>query len=235
VTTNPKPQNVPLPSCAAALPAVSLSNPSKAPADPRVLVVEDEARMRELLQRVLTNWGFDVVVARSAEEATRLVEARDPDVVVLDLNLPGEGGIEFFSKLRARLPRVQGIVLTGFASIDSAREAIHLDVVEFLTKPCHLGELEQALDRAMRRLAPLGKPALAFHELAGDDSAQRRGELIDNDANAGRTLEEIEREHILATLQRNDGNRTAAAAELGISRRTLYYKLDGYQRDGHLS
>ena len=42
------------------------------PADPRVLVVEDEARMRELLQRVLTNWGFEVTVARSAEEAGRV-------------------------------------------------------------------------------------------------------------------------------------------------------------------
>jgi len=220
MTTNPKPQDLP-----------SLS---KAPGDPRVLVVEDEARMRELLQRVLTNWGFDVLVARSAEEATRLSDGRDPEVVVLDLNLPGEGGIEFFKKLRARLPRVQGIVLTGFASLDAAREAIHLDVVEFLTKPCHLGELEQALDRAMRRLAPPGKPALAAQELAADavTSPEARGGEAAENANAGRTLEEIEREHILATLQRHKGNRTAAAAELGISRRTLYYKLDGYEREG---
>jgi DNA-binding NtrC family response regulator len=210
--------------------------PAHVPTDPRVLIVEDETRMRELLHRVLTNWGFDATAARSAEEASRLVEATDPDVVVLDLNLPGEGGIEFFKKLRARLPRVQGIVLTGFASIDAAREAIHLDVVEFLTKPCHLGELEQALDRALRRLAPPGKPALAAHESAaqGPASAAAPAEASTSDANAGRTLEEIERDHILATLQRNEGNRTATAAELGISRRTLYYKLDGYQRDGYL-
>ena len=218
--TNSKPQNLPL---------------SRVPADPRVLVVEDEARMRELLQRVLTNWGFDVTAARSAEEAARLVDGCDPDVVVLDLNLPGEGGIEFFKKLRDRLPRVQGIVLTGFASIDAAREAIHLDVVEFLTKPCHLGELEQALDRALRRLAPPGKPALADLDPAWEAVVPEAsgGGAVESD-NAGRTLEEIEREHILATLQRHDGNRTAAAAELGISRRTLYYKLDGYQREGHL-
>jgi len=221
MTTNPKPQDLPL--------------ASRPPADPRVLVVEDETRMRELLQRVMTNWGFDVTVARSAEEAARLVEAGDPEIVVLDLNLPGEGGIEFFKKLRARLPRVQGIVLTGFASIDAAREAIHLDVVEFLTKPCHLGELEQALDRAMRRVSPPGKPALAAQEPAIEAvPPAARGSNQSQDANAGRTLEEIERDHILATLQRNGGNRTAAAAELGISRRTLYYKLDGYQREGHL-
>src|SRR5437870_4590039 len=109
----------------------TLSRPA---ADPRVLVVEDETRLRELLRRVMTGWGCDVTAARSAEEAWRLVEAQAFDVAVLDMNLPGEGGLEFFRRARARLPRLQGIVLTGFASIESAREAIHLDVVEFLTK-----------------------------------------------------------------------------------------------------
>ncbi len=83
-------------------------HPSRAAADPRVLVVEDEARMRELLQRVLGNWGFEVTAARSAEEAARLIEGRDPDVVVLDLNLPGEEGIEFFKKLRAACRACRG-------------------------------------------------------------------------------------------------------------------------------
>jgi DNA-binding NtrC family response regulator len=200
------------------------------PLDPHVLVVEDEPRMRELLQRVLAGWGFDAAVARSAEEATKLAEARPPDVVVLDLNLPGEGGIDWLRRLRQTRPKVQAIILTGFASIAAAKEAIHLDVVEFLTKPAHLGELEQALDRALRRLSPAQGPVLppgvtGFDDEAGD--AEAGGERA-----APRTLEEVEREHILATLARNDGNRTATAAELGISRRTLYYKLEGYQKEG---
>jgi DNA-binding NtrC family response regulator len=200
------------------------------PLDPHVLVVEDEPRMRELLQRVLAGWGFDAAIARSAEEATKLTEARPPDVVVLDLNLPGEGGIEWLRRLRETHPKVQAIILTGFASIAAAKEAIHLDVVEFLTKPAHLGELEQALDRALRRLGPAQGPVLP-PGLTGLDDEQ-------GDAEGGgerpppRTLEEVEREHILATLARNDGNRTATAAELGISRRTLYYKLEGYQKEG---
>jgi DNA-binding NtrC family response regulator len=205
------------------------ANP-RPPTDPTVLVVEDEARMRELLHRVMTGWGFEVVAARSAEEAWRLAGERPPDIVVLDLNLPGEGGIEFFRRLRERTPGVQGIVLTGFASIEAAKEAIHLDVVEFLTKPCHLGELEQALDRAMRRLAAVAAPVLpaALPERMDVDIPEPPGP---EDA-AGKTLEEIEREHILAALARNGGNRTATAAELGISRRTLYYKLESYQQQG---
>jgi DNA-binding NtrC family response regulator len=201
------------------------------PLDPHVLVVEDEPRMRELLQRVLTGWGFDAAVARSAEEASKLAEAKPPDVVVLDLNLPGEGGIDWFRRLRETHPKVQGIVLTGFASIEAAKEAIHLDVVEFLTKPAHLGELEQALDRALRRLSPAETPVLppgvsGLEDEAGDEEAG-------GESRPARTLEEVEREHILATLARNDGNRTATAMELGISRRTLYYKLEGYQKQGY--
>ncbi len=190
------------------------------PINPRVLVVEDEVRMRELLQRVMSGWGFEVASARSAEEAWKLAEADPPDVVVLDLNLPGEGGIDLFRRLRGHWPNVQGIILTGFASLEAAREAIHLDVVEFLTKPCHLGELEQALDRAMRRLSPAQLPSAAPSSPARDPGP-------------GRTLEDVEREHILATLARHQGNRTATAVELGISRRTLYYKLESYERQGY--
>ena len=187
--------------------------------DVQVLVVEDEPRMRELLERAMRGWGFEVTTARSGEEAMRQTPEAVPDVVVLDLNLPGVDGLEFFSRFRERHPMVQGIVLTGFASLESARRAVHLDVVEFLTKPCHLGELEQALDRAIKRLpAPIGVTA--------SPSAPRPG-------TQGMTLDQLEREHILAALDRNNGNRTATALELGISRRTLYYKLEEYQKQGH--
>lgn len=186
--------------------------------DVQVLVVEDEPRMRELLERAMRGWGFEVTTARSGEEAMRQSAEAVPDVVVLDLNLPGIDGLDFFARFRERYPVVQGIVLTGFASLESARRAVHLDVVEFLTKPCHLGELEQALDRAIKRLpAPVA--------LTSAPPPPRPG-------TQGMTLNQLEREHILAALDRNNGNRTATALELGISRRTLYYKLEEYQKQG---
>ena len=82
--------------------------------DPHVLIVEDEQRLRDLLLRSLTNWGFDASAARSAEEAMRRSDIAPPDIVLLDLNLPGIDGLEFFTSLRRRRPEVQGIVLTGF-------------------------------------------------------------------------------------------------------------------------
>jgi len=196
--------------------------------DPHVLIVEDEQRFRELLLRSLTNWGFEASAARSAEEAMRTVEQQPPDIVLLDLNLPGMDGLQFFNALRQKQPEVQGIVLTGFASIEAAKQAVHMDMVEFLTKPCHLGEVEQALDRAMRRIAPPEPPIVPDPTFAeGGDGFEPR-----DDDGSPKTLEEVEREHILSTLQRLGGNRTATATELGISRRTLYYKLEGYQKQG---
>ena len=194
--------------------------------DPRVLIVEDETRLRELLHRAMTGWGFEVAAARSGEEAIRLADDFRPNIAVLDLNLPGMEGLECFRKLRQRWPDVQGIVLTGFASIEAARQAIHLDVVEFLTKPCHLGELEQALDRAIRRTAP------ALPEVIVPPEHQSETPL---EGTEGMTLQEVERRHILGALERNGGNRTATAQELGISRRTLYYKLEDYQKQGYIT
>jgi DNA-binding NtrC family response regulator len=185
----------------------------------RVLVVEDEPRLRELLQRAVSGWGFEATTARSGEEAIRLNDAQPFEIAILDLNLPMMDGLEALKSLREKSPSLQAIVLTGFASIDAAKRAVHLDVVEFLTKPCHLGELEQALDRALRRMAPTPPEVLDQPDLPIPA--------------AGVTLEEVERQHILTALRRNNGNRTATAEELGISRRTLYYKLEEYERQGY--
>lgn len=193
--------------------------------DARVMVVEDEPRLRDLLTRAITGWGFITTAARSGEEALRHADAEKPDIVVLDLNLPGMTGLETLQRLREKFPHLQAMVLTGFASIDAAKQAVHLDVVEFLTKPCHLGELEKALDRALRRLPA---PPTAAEELQN----LRPSEPVELPANPEAPLHEIERQHILTALRRHSGNRTATAQALGISRRTLYYKLEEYQKQG---
>src|SRR3954451_15656800 len=103
--------------------------------DPRVLIVEDEPRMRELLLRAVGGWGFEASAARSGEEALRQAAEHPPHIALLDLDLPGMSGLETFEQLRQKHPEVQAIVLTGVGSLEAARKAIHLDVVEFLTKP----------------------------------------------------------------------------------------------------
>jgi len=193
------------------------------PSEVRVLIVDDEGRLRDVLTRAIGSWGFQVASARSGEEAMRLMQATKFDISILDLNLPGVSGIELFEKLRANNPDHQVIVLTGFGNLESARASIRLDVVDFLEKPCPLGELEKSLHRATQRLVrPMPQNLAPAEE---DEPAATGDEPV-------QTLEDVEREHIIAALRRNEGNRTATAQELGISRRTLQYKLSEYQKQG---
>jgi DNA-binding NtrC family response regulator len=190
----------------------------------RVLIVDDEPRLRDMLGRAVTEMGFDASTAASAESALRFMEATPADIVVMDLNLPGANGMEAFETIRRRWVQTQVIILTGFGDLETAKRAIHLDVVDFLTKPCALGNLEQALERArQRRLQILGP------QVAPDENPQPAE--IPAAPSSSELLEDVERNHILAALQRNQGNRAATAAELGISLRTLYYRLEKYQRE----
>jgi len=195
---------------------------------PHVLVVEDEPRMREMLLRSVSEMGIAATGARSAEEAAQLIVREPINILLLDLNLPGEQGLEFLAKARSQNPHVQAIIITGFGNLEAAKAAIHLDVIDFLTKPFALDNLDSALSRAQQKLQSLatqwaGSPAFSDALDEDNDSSETPA-----------TLEEMERHHILDALGRNNGNRAATARELGISERTLYYRLGRYyaQRDG---
>ncbi len=188
-------------------------------ADPQVMIVEDEPRMRELLLRMLHELGYVGRAFASAEAAWReLAPSHEPTILLLDLNLPGESGLNLYEKARAAGKAAAAIVLTGFASVESAQQAIRLEAVDFLTKPCHLGELEGAIVRAEARLRAPGKAAaVPVEDPDGGAPAE------------GRTIEAMEHDHIVAALARHGGNRKAAADALGISLRTLYYRLKRYR------
>jgi DNA-binding NtrC family response regulator len=191
----------------------------------RVLIVDDEPRMRDMLSRAVTEMGFEASAAGSAESGLRAMEQTPADIVLLDLNLPGMGGMEMFQALRRKWAQTQVIILTGFGDLNAAQQAIRLEAVDFLAKPCPLGQLEQALERARQRRAAVAPPGVLPEppeEAAPIAAAPSDSEL----------LEDIERNHILAALERHGGNRAAAAAELGISLRKLYYRLEKYQREG---
>ena len=209
-----------------------------------VLVVEDEIRLRNMLSQALKEMGFRATLEGSAEAGARALARQAFDVLILDLNLPGMGGIEFLESLRKRHPDLQVIIMTGFGDLQAAKKAIHLDVVEFLTKPCALGDLEVALDRARkrRRKQIVGEPGVATEPLLRFETAPKPRPAPASpdpspqpDAAEGGTpisMEDLEQRHILSVLEKNKGNRSATAAELGISLRKLYYRLGEYQKKG---
>ena len=179
------------------------------PRQARVLIVEDELRLRELLVDVLPEMGFAATAVRSAEEAARVMDADRFEIIMLDLQLPVMGGMDFFEWVRKQWPTTQVIIMTGFGDLASAQRAIRLDVVDFIAKPFHLNDVEVALDRARKRLPQ------------AESLEDQPAELANS-----KTLAQTERQAILAALARHGGNRTAAAAELGISRRKLHYWLN---------
>lgn len=186
--------------------------------DCRVLIVEDERRMRELLQSDIPELGFPATAARSAEEAMRIMQSEPHEIVLLDLQLPLMGGMELFDEIRKRWPATQVIILTGYGSLEYAQQAIRLEAADFLSKPCAFGDLERALDRARKRIGavvPAATPDIPEKPDPDSDPPPQ-------------TLDEIEKVQIMHALKRNQGNRTAAARQLGISRRKLHYRLKFY-------
>ncbi len=197
-----------------------------------VLVVEDESRLREMLLRAVANMEFTVAATASAEAALNLLDKQPFDIVLTDLNLPGMPGLDLCERIRQRWPDLQLVILTGYGSLDAAKTAIRLEVADFLTKPTSLGDLEAALNRALRRrlshITTRAVPAMDLDELAPDGGTATA-------TDPPRTLQDLEREHVLAALARHDGNREETAEELGISIRTLYYRLKEYSRLGYLT
>ena len=155
---------------------------------------------------------------------------------MIDLNLPGMNGLDLCERLHQLKLQIQVIILTGFGDLDAARRAIRLEVVDFLIKPCSMDDLENALNRARLRWlerwadGEVPSPTLpAFEEPMQSTTASAAGELSDQIS-----IDDMERQLILAAISRNHGNRQSAAAELGISVRKLYYRLQQYQRAGLL-
>ncbi|HEX3357122.1 MAG TPA: response regulator [Tepidisphaeraceae bacterium] len=210
-----------------------------------VLVVEDDPRVRKMLSEALTEMGFVATFSGSAESAEKVLAEKSFDVLILDLNLPGVGGIEFLETIRQQQMDVPVIILTGFGDLDAARKAIHLDVVEFLSKPCTLGTLETAMSRARQRrktqivseAAASTDPTLKIEPVARVLPAfpQEDPNAGVNEEEANASMEDVERRHILSVLRKHQGNRSATAAELGISVRKLYYRLGEYHRKGLFS
>jgi len=221
--------------------SASTSASSTFPTGREVLVVDDEPRIRNMLAQALKQMDFRATLAGSAEAGARELAQRTFDILILDLNLPGMDGMEFLTSIRKRHPDIQVIILTGFGDLEAAKRAIHLDVVEFLTKPCALGNLETALDRASKRrkgeivndaAAVTGNQLPAFDDPLQISRPVPAAPPAADPAGGSLSLDEVEQRHILGVLERLNGNRAAAAAELGISLRKLYYRLGEYQKKG---
>ncbi|MHB8264884.1 MAG: response regulator transcription factor [Acidithiobacillus ferrivorans] len=165
------------------------------------MVVDDDETFCRVLSTAFSRRGFKVCTVHDTADTIAVAEKYLPDAVVLDLRMPGISGLELITPLRNIIPNIRILVLTGYASIATAIEAIKLGAVYYLTKPADADEIIARLNEHN------GNPATP----------------VENDFLSARRLEW---EHISKVLMTCNGNISAAARCLGIHRRSLQRKLN---------
>ncbi len=166
----------------------------------RILVIDDEEAYRERLVRAFGARGHDVRGAADGRAALETAAKFLPERAVLDMRMPGAGGLAVLRDLLAELPDLRVVILTGYGSIATALEALRIGAVDYLTKPADADRI------------------LAAFEEPGGPSAGEACEVP--------TLDRVEWEHIQRVLLESAGNISEAARRLGLHRRTLQRKLD---------
>ncbi len=130
-----------------------------------ILIVEDEETLRESLKRVFTKEGFNVETAGSAEEALKLSEENIYDVIISDIILPGMDGIELLSKIKQILPEQIFIVITAYASVNTAIQALRLGAYDYIMKPIIHEEIKQVVRNALKQKRLLKENLLLRQEI----------------------------------------------------------------------
>lgn len=168
---------------------------------PRLLLVDDDATFCMVLKMAMSKRGFEVYVAHDLENGIALAEEVDPEYAVIDLRIGHESGLTMVKRLVELDDHTRIVMLTGFASIATAVEAIKLGAIHYLTKPADADEIVAAL-----------------HKDEGDESVEIKDKPL--------SVKRLEWEHLQKILVEHDHNISAAARALGMHRRTLQRKLE---------
>jgi len=154
----------------------------------KILIVDDERAIRTAVRDSLRREGYLAVTACSAEEAVRRCRSEVFDLLITDLKMPGMNGLELIREARVILPDIRSIIMTAYASTDSAVEALRLGVSDYIVKPFRLAELRSAAARLMqeakggtRRDNGVGagrEQEFEYRFGSGDDGVMVRGKAI---------------------------------------------------------
>jgi two-component system response regulator RegA len=166
----------------------------------RVLIIDDEEHFAQVLNRSLSRTGYETAYTTTPEGALTLAQQQNFDWISLDLRLGKNSGLSLVPKLKVLLPNSRIVILTGFASIPTAVEAIKLGAFNYLHKPATVKELIKSFEGNKETL-----------DVEIEESIM--------------SVERLEWEHIQRVLHENNGNVSSTARALGMHRRTLQRKL----------
>jgi len=175
------------------------------PDEPVALIIDDDDVFRDRLSRAFRTRGWATWDADGADQAIALIAEHRPDLVLVDLKMPGREGLDLIPDLRRMEPESVILVLTGYGSIATTLAATKLGADHYLSKPADVDQI------------------LAVYEMvcAGSDSAETIPATVPS-------LARVEWEHIQRVLTDCHGNISLAARLLGIHRRSLQRKLSKY-------
>lgn len=174
----------------------------------RILIVEDDARMRRTLHAGFENAGYEVQAAETGEDGFFLVHSARPDLVVLDLSLPGRNGLTILKQLREERLEVRVLVLTSHNEIEDRVNGLKAGADDFLGKPFSFEELLARMEALLRRTTPPTKTKLIHvADVTLDTSTQRA-------TRGGTDLQLTEREFALLHYLVNHRTRTVSREQL---------------------
>jgi len=127
----------------------------------KVLIVEDEAVVRESVRDWLVEDGYDVEVAENGEEALKKIKKEEFGVIVMDLKLPGIDGLQVFEHAKELKPETKGVIITAYPSKETQDKAKKLGLMDYLAKPFKVEDLEKLISQALGEAE--GKKAAKKH------------------------------------------------------------------------
>jgi len=173
---------------------------------PSILIVDDDEVFRTRLGRAFDARGYDTRTSGDYTGAVDFARDESPEFAVVDLRMPGPGGLELVRELKKIDPATKVVILTGYGSIATAIDAIRLGATHYLPKPADADDIVAAFARGAA--PPLDPPAPEYTEAP--------------------SLARAEWEHINRVLSDCGGNISESARRLGIHRRSLQRKLQKY-------
>jgi DNA-binding NtrC family response regulator len=186
----------------------------------RLLIVDDVLDMGSLLRNILAP-PHDVVLAPDAMVACAKLETARFDVVLTDVRMPGPNGFELARLIRKRWPLTEVVLMTAFASIEAAVEAVRLGASDYISKPFHPDDVTSVIARALERQrerARIDDAATADEQLATLSYREALDQASDRGA----------REYLAALLKVCAGNVSLAAERAGLERQSLHRLLQRY-------
>jgi two-component system response regulator PilR (NtrC family) len=179
-----------------------------------ILVVDDERSMREFLEIMLTREGAQVRCVASVPEALKQIAERVPDLVITDLKMKGRTGLDLLTRAKQLHPQIEVIVITAFASDETAIEALHKGAYDYITKPFQVDEIKVVIQRALERQRLLQENVRMRVELA---SKYDFGNLVGKSARMQEVYRLIElsapsNANVLITGETGTGKELAARA-----------------------